>query len=188
MKINTNQIPNFDSLPEDAKNAILGMEFTDTPDMSQFVAKSVFDKKASEAAELSKQLKARMSDEEAKAAKEAEEKAALMARLEELEREKTVGTYTTSYLALGYDEKTAKATAEALAKGDMETVFANHKTHNETREKALRAELLKQTPPPASGTVDKGMTLDGFKKMSPQERYEFSVSHPEEYKTLYGGN
>ena len=71
----------------------------------------------------------------------------------------------------------------------METVFANHKTHNETREKALRAELLKQTPPPASGTPDGGMTLEKFRKMSDQERYTFSVENPEEYKMLYdGGN
>jgi hypothetical protein len=181
----TNKIENYESMtPEEKLAALEAYE----PDMSGYVEKSVFDKTASELAAAKKSLKERMSEEEAKAAKEAEEKAALMARLEELEREKTVGTYTTSYLALGYDEKAAKATAEALAKGDMETVFANHKTHNETREKALRAELLKQTPPPASGTPDKGMTLEKFRQMSPQERYEYSVSNPEEYKTLYGGN
>ena len=70
----------------------------------------------------------------------------------------------------------------------MDTVFANHKTQNETREKALRAELLKQTPPPASGTPDKGMTIEEFRQMSPQERYDYSVSNPDEYKKLYGGN
>ena len=42
MKIDTTLIPNFDALPEEAKAAILGMEFADAPDMSQFVAKSVF--------------------------------------------------------------------------------------------------------------------------------------------------
>ena len=179
------KIENYETMTPEEKLAAL--EAYD-PEKDGFVSKAVFDKTATEAADYKKQLRAKQSDEEAKAAKEAEEKAALMARLEELEREKTVGTYTTSYLALGYDEKTAKATAEALAKGDMETVFANHKTHNETREKALRAELLKQTPPPASGTPDKGMTLEKFRQMSPQERYEYSVSNPEEYKTLYGGN
>lgn len=179
------KIENYENMTPEEKLA--AFEAYD-PEKDGFVSKAVFDKTSSEAASYKKQLREKQSDEEAKAAKEAEERATLMARLEELEREKTVGTYTTAYLALGYDEKAAKATAEALAKGDMETVFANHKTNNETREKALRAELLKQTPPPASGTADKGMTLDGFKKMSPQERYEFSVSHPEEYKTLYGGN
>lgn len=32
------------------------------------------------------------------------------------------------------------------------------------------------------------MTLEQFRKLSPVERYEFSVNHPEEYKNLYGGN
>lgn len=179
------KIENYESMTPEEKLAAL--EAYD-PEKDGFVSKATFDKTATEAADYKKQLRAKQSDEEAKAAKEAEERAALMARLEELEREKTVGVYTNSYLALGYDEKTAKASAEALAKGDMETVFANHKIHNETREKALRTELLKQTPPPASGTADKGMTLEKFKKMSDKERYDFSVSNPEEYKTLYGGN
>lgn len=151
MKIDTTQIPNFDTLPDEAKNAILAMDFADAPDMSQFVAKSAFDRKASEAAELNRQLKSRMTEDEAKAAKDAEERAALVARLEELEREKTVSTYTAAYAAMGYDEKLAKATAEALAKGDTDTVFKHQKLHMEAAEKALRAELLKQTPRPAAG-------------------------------------
>ena len=182
MKIN---IENYENMTPEEKLAAL--EAFD-PEKNGYVSKATFDKKASEASDLGKQLRAKQTDEEAKAAKEAEEKAALIARLEELEKEKLVGTYTNAYLALGYDEKAAKATAEALAKGDMDTVFANHKAHNETREKTLRAELLKQTPPPASGTPDGVMTLDKFRKMSPKERYDFSVSNPEEYKTLYGGN
>ena len=71
MKIDTNLIPDFENLPEEAKSAIVAMEFADAPDMSQFVAKSVFDKKASEAAELSKQLKSQMTQEEQAAAKQA---------------------------------------------------------------------------------------------------------------------
>ena len=187
MKIDTNQIPNFDSLPEDVKNAILDMDIGDAPDMSQFVAKHVFDKKASEAAELSKQLRSRMSEEEAKATKEAEERAALLARVTELEREKTLTGYTNSFLSLGYDEKTAKATAEALASGDMDLVFINQKKHIETREKVLRAELLKETPPPAGGkAVTK--TREDILKMTLAEQAKFAAEHPEQYKEIYGGN
>ena len=35
------------------------------------------------------------------------------------------------------------------------------------------------------------MTLEKFRKLSPQEKYDFSVKNPEEYKALYtetGGN
>lgn len=158
------------------------------PEKDGFVSKATFDKASSEAASYKKQLREKQSDEEAKAAKEAEEKASLIARLEELEHEKKVSGYVTAYLGMGYDEKTAKSSAEALAKGDMDAVFANQKLYNENREKTLRAELLKETPPPAGGKTDNGMTLEKFRKLSPQERYEFSVSNPDEYKTLYGGN
>ena len=158
------------------------------PEKNGYVSKNTFDKKASEASELGRQLRAKQTDDEAKAAKEAEEKASLLARVEELEREKAITDYAASYLALGYDEKLAKATAEAMVKGDMATVFANQKSHMEGKEKALRAELLKETPPPAAGTTDVGMTMDKLKQMSPQERYAFSVANPEQYKNLYGGN
>ena len=182
MKIN---IENYENMTPEEKLAAL--EAYD-PEKDGFVSKATFDKASSEAASFKKQLREKQSDEEAKAAKEAEEKASLLARLEELEHEKAVNGYVTSYLGMGYDEKTARSSAEALAKGDMETVFANQKIHNENREKALRAELLKETPPPAGGSPDNGMTLEKFKKMSSKERYEFSVNNPEEYKTLYGGN
>ena len=182
MKIN---IENYDSMtPEEKLAALEAYE----PDMSGYVSKSSFDKTASELAAAKKALRERQTDEEAKAAKDAEEREALIARVKELEMKDMVSTYTNSYLALGYDEKTAKASAEALAKGDISAVFANQKAHAETREKALRAELLKETPPPAGGAPDSGMTLDKFRKMSPQERHEFSVKNPDEYKTLYGGN
>ena len=182
MKIN---IENYDTMTTEEKLAAL--EAYD-PEKDGFVSRSVFDKASSEAASYKKQLREKQSDEEAKAAKDAEDRAALMARLEELEREKAVNGYVNSYLAMGYDEKTAKSSAEALANGDMATVFANQKTHNENREKALRAELLKETPPPAGGNPDNGMTIEQLRKMSAKERYEFSVSNPEQYKTLYGGN
>lgn len=38
------------------------------------------------------------------------------------------------------------------------------------------------------GGGDGTMTLEKFRKLSPTERYEFSVNHPDEYKELYGGN
>lgn len=37
------------------------------------------------------------------------------------------------------------------------------------------------------GKAQGGMTLEKFRKMSPTERYNYSVSNPEEYKQLYNG-
>jgi hypothetical protein len=35
---------------------------------------------------------------------------------------------------------------------------------------------------------DKGMTVEKFRKMSPSDRYNYSITNPNEYKKLYGGN
>ena len=58
----------------------------------------------------------------------------------------------------------------------------------EAVEKKVRAEALKDTPKPTPDGDSKSMTLDKLRKMSPAERLEFSTNHPEDYKTLYGGN
>ena len=187
MKIDTKQIPNFDTLPDEAKDAILAMEFADAPDMSAYVLKSTFDKKASEAAELNKKLRERMTEDEVQAAKAAEEQAAIMAELEALRAEKKVAVYVNSYLSMGYEEKLAKSTAEALAKGDMDTVFKNQKTHADAREKALRTELLKGTPSPAPGKSEVGKTKEEFTKMTLAEKARFAEENPEAYKEFYGG-
>ena len=179
------KIENYENLtPEELRAALEAYD----PEKDGFVSKATFDKASSDAAAYKKQLREKQSEEEAKAAKDKEEHEALLARVAELEKEKAIGEYVTSYLAMGYDEKLAKSSAEAIVKGDMATVFANQKTHSENREKTLKAEWLKETPPPAGGKTDTGMTMDKFKQMSAQERYDFSVKNPEEYKNLYGGN
>ena len=187
MKIDTNLIPNFDDLPEEAKAAILGMEFADTPDMSQFVAKAVFDKKASEAAELSKQLKSKMTQDEQAAAKQAEALAAMQAELESLRADKTISEYTAQFLSIGYDEKLAKSTAEALHKGDMAVVFKNQATFVAEREKTMKADLLKNTPVPPAGNGEKAPSKDEFQKMSLLEKAKFATEHPELYNEFTGG-
>lgn len=179
------QIENYESMtPEEKVAALESYE----PDMSGFVAKSVFDKKASEAAELSKQLKSRMSEDEAKKAQEEAERAALLARVEELEHERAVSGYMNAYLAMGYDEKLAKSSAEALAKGDMDSVFKNQKIHSDAREKALRTELLKGTPSPAAGSPNTGVKKEEFSKMTLAEKAKFAAENPDAYKEFYGGN
>ena len=37
------------------------------------------------------------------------------------------------------------------------------------------------------GNSGGGMTLEKLRKLSPAERFDFSVKHPDEYKSLYGG-
>ena len=166
MNIDTSVISGFDSMTADQKvEALLGLNLPDMPDMSQYVAKSVFDKKASEAAELSKQLKGKMSDEElAKAeqerlkAEQDQKYADLENKYNEMARKNTIAEYTAKYLALGYDEKLAKETAEAMADGKMDVVFQNSEKHKTALEAKIKAELMKggKKPNGAGGDDDDG--------------------------------
>ena len=176
-------IENYESMSPEEKIAALEANFTS---VAQHKANA--DRAASEAADYKKKLRERMSEEEAKAAKAAEEYASLIERAEKAERELGVINYEKAYLAMGYDEKLARASAEALANGDMESVFKNQKLHADTREKALRTELLKNTPPPAAGKTDAGMTKEQFSKMTLLEKQKFATENPEQYKEFYGGN
>ncbi len=176
-------IENYESMSPEEKIAALEANFTS---VAQHKANA--DRAASEAADYKKKLRERMSEEEAKAAKAAEEYASLIERAEKAERELGVINYEKAYLAMGYDEKLARASAEALANGDMESVFKNQKLHADTREKALRTELLKNTPPPAAGKTDAGITKEQFSKMTLLEKQKFATENPEQYKEFYGGN
>jgi hypothetical protein len=89
---------------------------------------------------------------------------------------------------MGYEEALAADAAVALADGDMEKLFSYQQQHQEALEKKIRADALKGTSKPVGDKANGAMTLDNLRKMSAQERYEFSKQNPDEYKALYGGN
>lgn len=150
--------------------------------------KSALSKSNSEAADYKKQLREKMSAEELKAKEDAEKWDKLIKERDDLLREKTISGHKAKFLALGYDEKLATDTAEAMANGELDKVFANQKKHLESVEKKIREDVLKDTPKPEGGKGSDTITKEQFSKMSLPEQYKFSVEHPEEYKKLYGGN
>lgn len=86
----------------------------------------------------------------------------------------TVAAHTARFLALGYEEKLARETAEALYDGNMEKVFENQQKANEAAEKKLRAELVKKDPKPAGAGGDGGEKDDAveFAKSLGKQRAE----------------
>ena len=150
--------------------------------------KNALSKSNSEAANYKKQLNEKMSAEELKAKEDAEKWEELIKERDALLREKTITEHKAKYLALGYDEKLANDTAEAMVNGELDKVFANQKKHIESVEKKIRADVLKETPKPEGGNGSETLTKEKFSKMSIEEQYKFSVDHPDEYKKLYGGN
>lgn len=180
-KINTSAIEGYKEMSAEEKLAAL--EALDIPDVDKM--KSALDKATSEAAGYKKQLRDRMSEDEARAAKEAEEREAIMAELEQLRAEKVIDQNTAKFLTLGYDEKLARETAKALATGETEVVFKNHAKFLADREKALRAEILKSTPTPPAGDGAEKKSRDDFKKMTLAEKQQFARENPEQYKDFY---
>jgi hypothetical protein len=190
-KINTSAIEGYEAMSAEEKLAAL--EAMDIPDVDKI--KSALDKATSEAAGYKKQLRERMSEEEAKAAKDAEERekeaeehAKVLAELEQLRAEKVIDQHTTKFMALGYDEKLARETAKAMASGDTELVFNNQAKFIADREKALKAEILKSTPTPPAGDGTKEIGKEDIQKMTLAEKQKFFRENPEQYKEIYGGN
>ena len=150
-KIDFSTIEGFEEMTAEEKLAAIENYEIPDPDYTGFVKKDLFDKVSSEVASYKKKEFERMTEEEAAKAKAEEERAAMQARLEELERDKQINEYTAQFLGIGYDKELARETAEALQQGDMNMVFLNQSKFAAAREKALKAELLKDTPKPAAG-------------------------------------
>ena len=186
-KIDVTKIEGYDTMtPEEKLSALESFEYEDNlSELERY--KSAVSKANSEASDWKKKHNALLTAEDKEKQERDEELTKLRTEVEELKKEKAVSAYTAKFLGLGYEKSLAEATAKAMSEGDMETVFANQKKHNDTREKEIKAELLKGTPAPQSGEGGDTMSLDKLKKMSASERYEYSVKNPEEYKKLYNG-
>ena len=148
--------------------------------------KAALSKSNSEAADYKRQLKDKMSAEELKAKEDAEKWEEMEKNYNALLKKDAISTNKAKLLALGYDETLADETAEAMVNGELDKVFSNQKKHLDAVEKKIRSEILKETPKPDGGKSSEGMTKEKLRGMSPQERYEYSVKNPEQYKEIYG--
>ena len=187
-KINVSTIEGYAEMTAEQKLAALEAYEISDPDYAGYVKKEAFDKTASELAEMKRKHNAMLSEEEKKKQAAEEELTALRAKVEAMEKEKLVSGHKAQYLALGYDEALADATAKALADGDTAKVFANHKKFLETHDKTLKADLLKDTPAPPAGKGSESVTKEQFGKMGYNERVKLYEENRELYNQLNGGN
>ncbi len=187
MKIDVSQIDGYAEMSvEDKLKALEAFEMPE-PDFTGYVKKEHFDKTASELAAKKKELREKLSEDEAAKADAEEKQAQMLKELNELRRESQVAKNKAKLIGLGYDETLAEETAFAMADGNIEKVFVNQKKHLDTFEKRIRAEALKNTPKPIDSGDSETMTLEKLKKLSPAERLEYSQQNPESYRELYGG-
>lgn len=187
-KIDITKIEGYENMTLEEKIAALeGFEYEDNAsELERY--KNATSKANSEASEWKKKHNALLTAEDKEKQEREEELTNLRTENEKLKKEKAVTSYKAKFLGLGYEESLAEETATALADGDMDKVFANQKKHNESREKTIKADLLKNTPTPPAGEGSDTMTKEKLLKMTSSDRYKYSVEHPEEYKKIYGGN
>ena len=173
---------------EDIEKALESIELPNDGSAEIDRLKAALSKSNSEAADYKKQLREKMTAEEAKAKEEADKMADLQSKYDTLLKESNISKNKARLMALGYDDALATEVAEAMVAGDTDKVFAGQQKHLDTVGKKIREEALKSTPKPTGGSGKNAITKEQFRAMSAQERYDFSQSHPDEYKELYGGN
>lgn len=156
-KIDTTAISGFETMTDTEKlAALLDFDIPEKVDMAGYVTKAKFDKTSSELAEAKRSLKTRMSEEELTKAEADKAHKEIQEKYEALLKESTISKYKAKYLALGYDEKLAEETAEALYNGETDKVFINGEKFRSAIEQKTKTELLKSTPKPGGAGSDSG--------------------------------
>lgn len=164
-RIDIAQIEGYEEMSLEEKVATLeGLELpepetADEQEKRYNKLKENFDKVSSELAKKQKEERERMTAEERAEEERKAQWEAMQTELSELRRERAIDKATAKYLEVGFDAELAKATPVAYVEGDHEAVFDNQMKFQLAREKAIRAELLKQTPVPhpgEDGGVDAG--------------------------------
>ncbi len=127
--------------------------------------KEAIDKASSEASKFKKQwkeaeekLKSQMTEDERAKTEEAERYKAIEEENARLKRDMSISQKTNFYLSLGFDGDLAKETAEAFVDGDFDTVEANQLKAHEDFEKAIRADVVRNTPHPQNSGETGGIT------------------------------
>jgi len=121
--------------------------------------KKATDNASSDAADWKKKFNATLTEAQQAEAARAEAEKALREENEALKRDKVIGAYSNRALSLGYDADLAAQTAEAMANGDMDTVFAGiGKLIESVKTKTVTENLAKQASlsvgaPPTTNTV-----------------------------------
>lgn len=126
--------------------------------------KAALTKASADAAEWKRQLREKQSASEREAAERAEQEKSMREELETLRKEKRVSDYTAKCVALNFEPELAAQTANALADGNMDSVFDCLKAFVEATKARLNNEALNRQPglsagiPPTKGNTEDEIT------------------------------
>lgn len=173
--------------------ALAGRRIVDADSLPKMVSKEVFDKTASELARYKKELKAlqeqNMTAEErlkAELEKAQEMQASYAKELSKL-RAKEV------FVEAGLKEDEYESILEMVVSDDTDATVVRAKamidlieSQKKAVEKAVKAQLLKDTPKPPAGAAPGGaMTKEDFRKLTLAEKQRFAKENRELYEAFY---
>lgn len=152
--------------------------------------KNLISKANAEAAKYKKELKAKLSEQEAKEMERNSQLEEMQEELNTLKAEKQQTEYIAKFVSQGYDADSATSAAKAVVANDIDSLLKIQSSVFAKKEDALKSQLMKNTPKPegATNTTTSGndvVTKETLRKMSLQDRIKYSKEHPEEYKALY---
>ena len=113
--------------------------------------KAALNKACAEASSYKQQLREKQTEQERAGAERLEAEKAKDARLAELERTVAISDYTNKCLALDFDAELAATTANALADGNMDTLFDCLKSFVEAAKTKLANDALNRQPSLSAG-------------------------------------
>lgn len=130
----------------DIETALKDRKLVDSSTLPESVSKETYNKVSTEAANLRKQLKEKMTaEEQAKA-----EQDTFKQQLADLQKENQQMKLKDSFVGNGYDAKTAASLAEAYSSGDMAKFASLNAAYMTEQQKTIAAkvkeDLLKNTP------------------------------------------
>lgn len=162
-KIDTSKIPGYAEMSaEDKLKALEAFEYDDNAAEMERLRGAV-SKANSEAASWKKKHNELLTEDERKKQEDADALADMKKELDELRKDKTISEFKAKLIAQGYDEALASDTAQAMADGDTDKVFANQGKFLEDYAKKVKADAMKKTPKPPAG--DGSSDIDYSKKI-----------------------
>ena len=167
-KIDTTLIPGYAEMSaEDKLKALEAFEYDDNAAEIERLRGAV-SKANSEAASWKKKHNELLTEDERKKQEDADALADMKKELDELRKDKTISEFKAKLIAQGYDEALASDTAQAMADGDTDKVFANQGKFLEDYAKKVKADAMKKTPKPPAG--DGSSDIDYSKKIEEAQK------------------
>ena len=110
---------------EEIETALAGIELPTDNSAEIERLKNALSKSNSEAADFKKRLREKMTADEIKAKEDAEKQEKLQSDYDALVKKVTISENKAKLLALGYEDKLATETAEAMANGEVGNIVVN---------------------------------------------------------------